>query len=87
MLEFPHLEEQRPGLILEALVAAQLVLRAGRMAQAQIICWLSPRHAMRVADQCLRMRRVTCLMTVLTSVPLGVLAGRKITATGVPLAT
>jgi hypothetical protein len=30
---------------------------------------------------------VTCLMTVLTSVPFGVRAGRKMVTTGVPLAT
>jgi hypothetical protein len=40
-----------------------------------------------VAGQSLQTRRVTCLMTVLTSVPLGVLAGLRITTTGVPLAT
>jgi hypothetical protein len=30
---------------------------------------------------------VTCLMTVLTSVPFGVRAGRRMVATGVPLGT
>src|SRR5437868_2328351 len=39
---------------------------------------------MRVFDQCLRRRFVTCLMTVLTSVPFGVRAGRRIVTTGVP---
>ena len=42
---------------------------------------------MRVFGQCLRKRFVTCLMTVLTSVPFGVRAGRRIVTTGVPLAT
>jgi hypothetical protein len=49
--------------------------------------WLSPRHTMRVFGQCRRRRLVTCLMTVRTSVPLGVRAGRRIATTGVPLAT
>src|SRR5262249_39360909 len=42
---------------------------------------------MRVLRQCLRRRLVTCLMTVLTSVPFGVRAGRRIATTGVLLAT
>jgi hypothetical protein len=36
---------------------------------------------------CCRSRLVTCLITVLTSVPFGVRAGRRMVATGVPLAT
>jgi hypothetical protein len=40
----------------------------------------------RVDDPTGRIVFVTCLMTVLTSVPFGVRAGRKIVATGVPLA-
>jgi hypothetical protein len=39
----------------------------------------------RVFGQCFLMRLVTCLMTVLTSVPFGVRAGRRIATTGVPL--
>jgi hypothetical protein len=39
--------------------------------------------AIRVSSQ----RFVTCLMTVLASVPFGVRAGRRIVTTGVPLAT
>jgi len=42
---------------------------------------------MRVFGQCRLKRFVTCLMTVLTSVPFGVRAGRRMVATGVPLAT
>src|SRR5580658_331572 len=42
---------------------------------------------MRVFGQCWRRRLVTCLMTVLTSVPFGVRAGRRMATTGVPLAT
>jgi hypothetical protein len=42
---------------------------------------------MRVFGQCLRRRFVTCLMTVLTSVPFGVRAGRRIATNGVLLAT
>ena len=41
---------------------------------------------MRVFGQCRRRRCVTCLMTVRTSVPFGVRAGRRIVTTGVPLA-
>ena len=37
--------------------------------------------------QCRLMHLVTCLRTVLTSVPFGVRAGRRIVTTGVPLAT
>ena len=46
-----------------------------------------PRQTIRVFGQCLLMRFVTCLITVLTSVPLGVRAGRRIVTIGVPLAT
>jgi hypothetical protein len=42
---------------------------------------------MRVRGQRCLSRFVTCLITVLTSVPFGVRAGRKMVATGVPLAT
>ena len=42
---------------------------------------------MRVFGQCFLRRFVTCLMTVLTSVPLGVRAGRRMVATGVLLVT
>jgi hypothetical protein len=42
---------------------------------------------MRVFRQCSLRRFVTCLMTVLTSVPFGVRAGRRIVTTGVPLTT
>jgi hypothetical protein len=44
-------------------------------------------QTIRVFGQCLLMRFVTCLITVLTSVPLGVRAGRRIVTIGVPLAT
>ena len=40
-----------------------------------------------VFGQCCFRRLVTCLITVLTSVPFGVRAGRRIATTGVPLAT
>jgi len=46
----------------------------------------SPRHAIRVCRQCCLRRFVTCLMTVLTSVPFGVRAGRRMAAIGMPLA-
>jgi hypothetical protein len=42
---------------------------------------------MRVCGPCCLSRFVTCLMTVLASVPFGVRAGRKMVATGVPRAT
>ena len=42
---------------------------------------------MRVVGHWRLMRRVMCLMTVLTSVPAGVLPVRRIMTTGLPLST
>ena len=63
-------------------------MRSGQGRNGRVAVGLSPRTPRQAAfDQCLHKRFVAFLITVLTSVPFGMRARRRIITIGVPLAT
>jgi hypothetical protein len=66
-----------PGSVTQGRIKLNFIADLGSVAALpRVARALSPRHTMRVFGQCVLRRFVTRLMTVLTSVPFGVRAGR-----------